>query len=233
MLHWNIEIRKNDDKGAVVMKFVKSKAITFMMVLVLVFQLISVSAFAEEKKIAAPSQSLMSAKTAESVIEMMGYYKAAIANPEGADVYGSLEEDTEPIAHFETKQIVWVKPANADWYEVYNEDQEDEMVYIRVSDVKDLTADGEYIVIAEAFPEIEFIWETEDHTFGQPAHMRAVLDEYETQPYLLQWQISPDGENWTDIENETGEEMPIVITRDNYKNRWQVVIRLLEPIENS
>ncbi|MBQ3278207.1 MAG: hypothetical protein IJG94_03500 [Clostridia bacterium] len=215
------------------MKFVKSKAITFMMVLVLVFQLISVSAFAEEKKIAAPSQSLMSAKTAESVIEMMGYYKAAIANPEGADVYGSLEEDTEPIAHFETKQIVWVKPANADWYEVYNEDQEDEMVYIRVSDVKDLTADGEYIVIAEAFPEIEFIWETEDHTFGQPAHMRAVLDEYETQPYLLQWQISPDGENWTDIENETGEEMPIVITRDNYKNRWQVVIRLLEPIENS
>jgi len=52
---------------------------------------------------------------------------------------------------------------------------------------------------------------------------------YEGLDYSLQWQYSTDGENWTDVEGETGEKMDVVVTEENDLYYWRIVVDIHVP----
>ncbi len=62
------------------------------------------------------------------------------------------------------------------------------------------------------------------HTFGDTAHLDVVLEGYDGFIYTLQWQISEDGENWTDIEGANEARLDVLISEDNYLMQWRVVV---------
>ena len=47
------------------------------------------------------------------------------------------------------------------------------------------------------------------------AHFKAILDGYEGLTYTMQWQYSPDHEEWIDLQGETSDSMDIVVTEEN------------------
>ena len=103
--------------------------------------------------------------------------------------------------------------------------------------VENEAANKEEIIITESFPEIQVIWGENANMFGSTVQLKADLKEFEGQTYTTQWQISADNENWSDIENETGVQMELVITPENYKNHWRLAVRIEEkilvPVEES
>ena len=64
----------------------------------------------------------------------------------------------------------------------------------------------------------------EVHTFGDLAHLDAVLEGYDGFVYTLQWQISEDGETWTDIEGANESRLDVLVDEDNYWMQWRVVV---------
>ena len=59
---------------------------------------------------------------------------------------------------------------------------------------------------------------------GDPVTLHAVLNGYGKVTYTLQWQWSPDNENWNDVPGETGLSMDFTLTMDNYRNWWRVSV---------
>ena len=66
--------------------------------------------------------------------------------------------------------------------------------------------------------------EEELHTFGDIAHLDAVLEGYDGFVYTLQWQISEDGLTWTDIEGATESRLDVLVDENNYQMQWRVVV---------
>ena len=52
---------------------------------------------------------------------------------------------------------------------------------------------------------------------------------YDDLEYTLQWQRCVDGENWTDIQGETGEFYHIILTEENCEYLWRVQVHIKVP----
>ena len=59
---------------------------------------------------------------------------------------------------------------------------------------------------------------------GDTAHFEAVLDGYEELKYSIQWQYSPDHDQWFDIPQATELCMDVVTNRENNYYYWRIVI---------
>ena len=73
-----------------------------------------------------------------------------------------------------------------------------------------------------------------DVTFGEgapvmggTAHFTAILEGFEDVGYVITWQVSPDDENWTDLD-EHGTQMDVVITEENSRLYWRVKVETPE-----
>ena len=80
--------------------------------------------------------------------------------------------------------------------------------------------------IEEIYPSIELKWDSEIHTIGSVLSIYGILDEFNGLNYTIQWQSSIDGEHWSDMDGETSDHIDIMITRENYRLRWRMVIRV-------
>ena len=88
---------------------------------------------------------------------------------------------------------------------------------------------------AEPAPErhitVELSWDVPEPDLGDTAHLKAILEGYDQLTYTLQWQYSPDDENWTDALGETGDRIDITLTEDNDNYYWRIVVFIEEPEE--
>ncbi len=73
---------------------------------------------------------------------------------------------------------------------------------------------------------ISISWDEEQPGIGSVAHFSAQLTGYEELNYTVQWIVSTDNENWTDVEGATGETMDVVVTEDNYMNYWRIRVHI-------
>ena len=83
----------------------------------------------------------------------------------------------------------------------------------------------------ERIIDYELTWDTDDPVIGDTAHFNAKLIGYEGLTYTLQWQMSPDKVQWTDIEGETHNTMDIVITPERNATYWRLTVYLEQPQE--
>ena len=65
-------------------------------------------------------------------------------------------------------------------------------------------------------------WDGEELHFGDTARFIADIEGAEGLIYTLQWKWSLDDENWNDVENANGEQLDIVVTKENYLYYWTV-----------
>ena len=90
---------------------------------------------------------------------------------------------------------------------------------------------AEELVEERALPEnrsavVSISWDEEQPGIGSVAHFSAQLTGYEELNYTVQWIMSTDNENWTEIEGATGETMDVVVTEDNYLNYWRIRVHI-------
>ena len=72
--------------------------------------------------------------------------------------------------------------------------------------------------------DIYAVWQDDVLSFGTQAQLIAVLHGYDAVQYTLQWQISTDNANWTDIPDATGARCDVTVTEDNYLCWWRVQV---------
>ena len=73
---------------------------------------------------------------------------------------------------------------------------------------------------------VSISWDEEKPGIGSVAHFSAQLTGYEELNYTVQWIMSTDNENWTEVEGATGETMDIVVTEDNYLHYWRIRVQI-------
>ena len=71
---------------------------------------------------------------------------------------------------------------------------------------------------------VNVTWDTPHPIIGDTAHFSAVLEGYDGLPITMQWQYSPDRNNWIDLKGETRETMDVVVTKENNLVYWRIVV---------
>ena len=71
-------------------------------------------------------------------------------------------------------------------------------------------------------------WEGEELHFGDEVTLVAELSGYEGAVYELQWQMSVDEEEWTDVEGAIGDSYAMIVTEDNYQTFWRVIVTVTD-----
>lgn len=61
---------------------------------------------------------------------------------------------------------------------------------------------------------------------GYPVYFTADMTDYADKNYTLQWQMSKDRHNWTDIVGETSSVLEITLTEENRLNYWRIIVSL-------
>ena len=77
----------------------------------------------------------------------------------------------------------------------------------------------------------ELTWDSDYPVVGDTAHLKATLIGYEGLTYTLQWQMSLDREQWTDVEGENDLTLDIHITSENNNVFWRLTVYVEEPQE--
>jgi len=173
----------------------------------------------------------------EKMIDL-GYTKVTVIAEEGADLYAEASKESEVVGHLDAGTEAWVILTEDQTFgQIYSEDEEAAVQFISMEDAEVATNEKEeelpLVQIIERYPAIRTAWADEAATFGSVINMYAELEEFEGKTYTLQWQISSDGVEWTDIDNENSEVYSIKLTIDNYSNHWRVVVRVEEPIDEN
>ena len=71
-------------------------------------------------------------------------------------------------------------------------------------------------------------WLNQKPRLGGTVQFDSVLRGYDNAVYTVQWQVSADGEHYTDVEGATGTRYCVEITQDNYECYWRVVVTVLD-----
>ena len=69
-------------------------------------------------------------------------------------------------------------------------------------------------------------WDVVFPIIGDTAHLSAELIGYEGLEYTLQWQNSPDKEQWTDVPEATDLALDVLMTEENNHYYWRLVVYL-------
>ena len=71
---------------------------------------------------------------------------------------------------------------------------------------------------------VNVTWDVPNPVIGDTAHFHAALEGYENLTYTMQWQYSPDREDWIDLPGETAQDMDVVVTPENNVVYWRIVV---------
>ena len=220
------------------MKIKMSKAFTFLMALVMIMHLASVAAFADGTKVAAPSQVFSSSELSDEALLELGYVKVQVVYQTGADIFESLEEDAEPVAHLDAATELWVKKTTSEvMAEIYNHDKAATPQYILLEDVviilkKEIAEKGEE---KEEYPArgvtvySSLYNNQESIQFGDIINMEAVLENFrDDDECQYQWFYSSDGrKTYIMIDGANQKTFDYALDIDNYFYSWRVVVTIL------
>ena len=70
-------------------------------------------------------------------------------------------------------------------------------------------------------------FEGENVSFLDTVTLYAVLRGYNNCTFTVQWQQSPNGNDWTDITGENGLKYTFVVTEDNYELFWRLAVHIV------
>ncbi len=186
------------------------------------------------------------ALTVEQLTEL-GFNKAIIIAEEGADVFNSIEDDGEKVAHLEADTEIWYSPAESEeWAVIYTEELNNQNSFVRMADIK---AIEEEIVVEEKWFEVKDITillqdETGETEVEREVKAYSSLDQEGFTPFdsevmvkvqsdsilddevcTYQWYYSTDnGENWQEIEGATVAEYKYILTFESWQYQWKVVM---------
>lgn len=76
--------------------------------------------------------------------------------------------------------------------------------------------------------DVTLTWDSENPVLGDTAHLKATLKGYDSLVYTLQWQYSPDAEQWTDTPGETKDSIDIVTSEENNFFYWRILVYIEE-----
>ena len=163
----------------------------------------------------------------------LGYYGIQVVMTEGADIFDSLEDDAEPVAHVDAGEILWVRPTeNAEWAEIYRADEETPAQYIRWDDVminqKPETGDEEEEekLPARSLEITSTLSGMLSVPIGTPVVMTAELINFrEDDICTYQWQyLDEETDTYIDIDGANELTYSYEITRENFFYTWRLVV---------
>ena len=163
----------------------------------------------------------------------LGYYGIQVVMTEGADIFDSLEEDAEPVAHVDAGEILWVRPTeNAEWAEIYRADEETPAQYIRWDDVminqKPETGEEEEEeeLPARSLEITSTLSGMLSVPIGTPVVMTAELINFrEDDICTYQWQyLDEETDIYIDIDGANELTYSYEITRENFFYTWRLVV---------
>ena len=67
-------------------------------------------------------------------------------------------------------------------------------------------------------------WNNQTPTLGGTVTFIAALKGYDNLIYTVNWQTSPDNENWVDIPDVIGLRYDVTTSLDNYADYWRVQV---------
>ena len=170
------------------------------------------------------------------------YTKVTVTAEEGADLYAEASRESEVTGHLEAgAEALVVLNEDLTWGWIFSEDEETAAQFIAMEDVSVNAEEPAEEETSEEISEkeqqepelpedrsvsftVSYDDGKEEHTFGDIAHLDAVLYGYDGFVFTLQWQISEDGEAWTDIDGATESRLDVLITEENYRMLWRVVV---------
>ncbi len=137
-------------------------------------------------------------------------------------------EKTEKNAEEESTIMTAEEPdiikENRDDSEEKTEDEPEKIEHPEGTEEVPLDDEMEIHDIPERHITVEVTWDVPDPVIGDTAHFTAILEGYEGIEYTMQWQYSPDGEEWFDIPDETGITLDMVITEENNTVYWRILV---------
>ena len=89
----------------------------------------------------------------------------------------------------------------------------------------------EFVLPENRSVDVTLTWDVEEPVLGDVAHFAAKLNGYDGLETAVQWQISPDGENWTDVEGANKLTYDVEMVPQNYRHQWRAVVTVLIPEE--
>lgn len=78
----------------------------------------------------------------------------------------------------------------------------------------------------DRFVKTNLKWDVVFPIIGDTAHLSAELIGYDELEYTLQWQTSPDKEQWTDVPEATDLTLDVLMTEENNHYYWRLVVYL-------
>ena len=142
------------------------------------------------------------------------------------------EEVTEEPSEEATEEPSEEEPAEeTEEAETPEEENEGEKAEDEEENTEEETEEPVYEIV-EKIPELHIDMNVDENSYNPVVSLKAVsLEEFEGLDYKLQWQISNDGINWNDLENETGEKLNVVLGTDDSQFGWRLVVRIRIPAE--
>ena len=136
------------------------------------------------------------------------------------------EDETEPEVEDETvtepEEETETDPEDETDPEV--EDETEEEPEDETGEEPEVEDETEEAAEPERSVEIRAEWEGDELHFGDVCTLVAELSGYEGTDYSLQWQVSEDDSNWTDVEGATEATYEMIVTEENYQNFWRVTV---------
>lgn len=172
----------------------------------------------------AEEETVIEVNEEETIVEVIEEIPA-VEEPEAAD------EDLE-IEIIEETPVRNEAPAAVKAEETVTAETEQEAEILNTSDLiseEDLPDNA--MLLAELLDELNesrkiniyISSESEEVHFGDEVTLYAVLKGYEDCEFTVQWQISPDDQNYTDIEGQNSLTYTFTVTEENYTMYWRIV----------
>ena len=161
----------------------------------------------------------------------LGYYGTQVVMSNGADIFGSMEENAEPISHLEAGETLWIRPTeNEGWAEIYRADETAPAAYIRWDDVlinqKPETEEEEEELPARSVQVTSTLWGMKSIPLGTEITMTAELINFrEEDRCTYQWQYLDEQTNaYIDIPDANDLTYVYSIDTENFYYTWRLVV---------
>ncbi len=176
---------------------------------------------AEETEVLPPDEELLA----------LGYYGTQVVMSNGADIFGSMEENAEPISHLEAGETLWIRPTeNEGWAEIYRTDETAPAAYIRWDDVlinqKPETEEEEEELPARSVVVTSTLWGMSSIPLGTEINLTAELINFQEDDICtFQWQYRPDeADDYINIDGANELTYTYKIDTENFYYTWRLTV---------
>ena len=133
-----------------------------------------------------------------------------------------IVEVVETVEETETEEVEEVEVIE----EIVEEPVIEEATEEEIPEDAQLLTTVEDALNAERSVSIYVSYEGDTVAYGDEIELYAVLNGYEGTSYSLQWQVSSDNANWSDISGANSDEYDVTVSEDNAANYYRVAVTI-------